>query len=378
MARKLVNGRVFTGEQTLVDHAVIVDGPDIVAVVPENQAGGVDEVIDLDGNTLVPGLIDLQVNGGGGVLFNDEPSVATISRISDAHRRFGTTALLPALISDTPAKTKSAISAVEAAIGNSGNSVLGIHLEGPFLSPARMGVHNPDFFTQPDDVTIDLVSSLRYGKTLLTLAPEQTTPANIRRLVAAGVIVSAGHTDASYDVIRAALDSGLSGFTHLFNAMRPLGSREPGVVGAALEDQHSWCGVIADGVHVHWAALRIALSAKPRGKVFLVTDAMPPVGAANGEFRLSGKIVRRDGDCLTTADGTLAGSTLDMMSAVRNAVRHLHITWQEAVRMASLYPASFLGLETRYGRIERGFKANMTLIDDQLDVVSTWVLGNRD
>ncbi len=377
MKTNLTNARVFTGESTLAGHTVVVENQHILDVVPDSEAGEADELVDLNGKTLWPGLIDLQVNGGGGVLFNDAPTEETIQRIFAAHRQLGTTALLPTLISDSAKQMKTAISATDAAILNTGNSIPGIHLEGPFLNPARKGVHAPAFLRQLDEEAIALVSSLQNGKTLLTLAPECTQPKLIRRLVDAGVIVSAGHSDASYDTVRDAMDAGLRGFTHLFNAMSPLTSREPGVVGAALEDQHSWCGVIADGVHVHWATLRLVLSAKPRGKVFLVTDAMPPVGTRDSEFQLFGQTVSRDENRLTNADGRLAGSALDMMTAVRNAVQHLHVPWEEAVRMASLYPAEFLGVETLYGRIGRGYNANMVLVDDEHNALQTWVLGSR-
>lgn len=378
METRLVNGRVFTGEQTLDQHSVILDGSEIVDVVPDNTLPARDHVVDLQGNTLVPGLIDLQVNGGGGLLFNDDPSRETITRITDAHRKKGTPAILPTLISDSMPKIESAITAVSDAIEHSPGSVVGIHLEGPFLSPSRKGVHNSDFFCRPDDTAIQMMGSLKSGRTLLTLAPEQTSTDVIRRFVDAGVVVAAGHSAATYDQIREALDAGLSGFTHLYNAMSPLGSREPGVVGAALDDEHSWCGIIADGVHVHWATLRLALSAKPRGKVFLVSDAMPPVGSPIKKFKLGGQMVSIETGTCRTSDGTLAGSTLDLMTAVRNAEYHLDVSREEAIRMGSLYPARFLGLGDRYGKIERGFKANMVLIDRDFNVVNSWVHGVID
>jgi N-acetylglucosamine-6-phosphate deacetylase len=330
---------------------------------------------DLAGHLLAPGFIDCQVNGGGGRLFNDAPTVDTIRRIAEAHRRFGTTGLLPTLISDDSDVMRAAIDAVATAIEQRVPGVLGIHLEGPYLSPQRKGIHNAGKFHTPDVADIELVGSLRAGRTLLTLAPEQVTVATLRDLVARGVVVAAGHTAADYDQTRRALDAGLRGFTHLFNAMSPLQSREPGVVGAALEDTASWCGIIVDGHHVHPAALRVALAAKPNGKVFLVTDAMPPVGSAQNSFQLNGETITcSDGIC-TNAQGVLAGSALDMASAVRNAVAMLHIPLVEALRMASTYPAAFLGLERSHGHIAAGYVADLVLLDDDVNVRATWIGG---
>ncbi len=371
------NGRVFTGSEILVNHAVVVEGQDVVDVISKSQAIASDDYVDLGGFTLVPGLIDLQVNGGGGVLFNDEPTAAAIDKISSAHRSFGTTGLLPTIISDTLATTQAAINAVHEAIVESSSAVLGIHLEGPHLNPLRKGVHNADFFRYMDDAAMRLACSLSRGKTLLTIAPERASPEIISQLVNAGVVVSAGHSDAPYDDVRRALDAGVTGFTHLFNAMSPLGSREPGVVGAALEDRHSWCGVIADGVHVHWASLRVALSAKPRGKIFLVTDAMPTVGTSAQEFDLFGQKITLDANRLSTENGQIAGSNLDMMTAVRNVIDYLDVPWDEAIRMASQYPAAFLGVENVYGKIAKGFKANMLLLDGDFKAVKSWVNGEE-
>ncbi len=324
---------------------------------------------------LVPGFIDCQVNGGGGVLLNDMPTVDGIRRIAEAHRRFGTTALLPTLISDRDDVIRAAIRAVDAAIAEGVPGIAGIHIEGPFLAPERKGVHDPARIRRPDSESLSLLSALEGGITLVTLAPEQVPTDFIRDLAAAGVRVSAGHTAASYAQIRAALDAGVCGFTHLFNAMSPLTSRAPGAVGAALEDAASGCGVIVDGHHVHPASLRVALAAKPRGTVFLVTDAMPPVGASGHHFTLHGRQIRvRDGQC-QTGDGVLAGSALDMASAVRNSVSMLGLALDEALRMASTYPARFLGLGHSHGRIATGARADLVALDEQLRVTDTWIGG---
>jgi len=374
MAIALVNARVLTPEGFRDDLAVLVEHDVIADIVAADSARVRDaDARDLAGNYLLPGFIDCQVNGGGDVLFNDAPTVDSIRRISAAHRRFGTTGFLPTLISDDTDVMRAAIAAVDAAIEEGVPGVLGIHLEGPYLAPERRGVHDAAKFRVPDAREIELVSSLRNGRTLLTIAPERVPPATIRELCARGVIVSAGHTAATYAETRAALDAGVRGFTHLFNAMSPLTSREPGAVGAALEDSASWCGVVVDGHHVHPASLRVALAAKPRGKIFLVTDAMPPVGGASDTYVLGGVMITcREGRC-ETPDGVLAGSALDMAGALRNTVRSLAVPLDEGARMASTYPAEFLGIAASRGRIAPGLRADLVELGEDFSVRHTWI-----
>ncbi|MEO5626106.1 MAG: N-acetylglucosamine-6-phosphate deacetylase [Dokdonella sp.] len=373
MTTALVNGRVLTEAGFRDDVAVLVAGDRILDVVHASDPRiGSAHVVDLDGNALLPGFIDWQVNGGGGVLFNDAPTVDTLRRIGSAHRRFGTTGFLPTLISDDADVMRAAIAAVDAAIAQGVPGVLGIHLEGPYLAPARRGAHDATKFRVLDDAELDLACSLRNGVTVLTLAPECVEVERIRALVTRGVIVCAGHTAADYAQTRASLDAGMRGFTHLYNAMSPLQGREPGVVGAALEDPDSWCGVIVDGHHVHPASLRIALASKPRGKIVLVTDAMPPVGAQTDTYVLAGTTITcRDGRC-ETADGVLAGSALDMARALRNTVETLDVPLDEAARMAATYPAQFLRLAHERGRIARGLRADLIELDRDFNVVRGW------
>ncbi|KRA75245.1 N-acetylglucosamine-6-phosphate deacetylase [Lysobacter sp. Root667] len=373
-ATAFVNGRVLSERGFESDLCVIVEDGHIVAVVPGVAPAGA-QVVDLQGRYLVPGFIDTQVNGGGDVLFNDVPTVEGLRRIAEAHRRFGTTGMMPTLISDDVAVMLRAIEAVRAAIAQGVPGILGIHLEGPYLASARKGVHNPDKFHTPDADELDRIASLGVGKTMLTLAPERFDNATLQALAARGVLVCAGHTAADYPRLREAFAHGVRGVTHLFNAMTPMGSREPGGVGAAIEDPDSWCGVIVDGEHVHDASLRIAIAAKPRGKIMLVTDAMPPVGGEREDFVLYGQTMTcRDGKC-STAEGTLAGSALDMAGAVRNTVRRLGLPLDEACRMASTYPAEFLGLGHELGRIAPGYRADLVVLDEALQVAGTWIGG---
>ena len=374
MAAALANARVLVDDALRDDVAVLIDGGTIAGIVANDdpRVAACADVVDLRGHLLLPGFIDVQVNGGGGALFNDAPNVETIRRIGAAHRRYGTTGFLPTLISDDAGRMRAAIDAVERAIDEGVPGVLGIHLEGPYIAPARKGAHDAAKFRALDDAELELVCSLRNGVTVLTLAPDQVPPARVRELVARGVVVCIGHTAADYAQARAALDAGARGFTHLYNAMTPLQGREPGVVGAALDDAASWCGLIVDGHHVHPAALRVALAAKPRGKAMLVTDAMPPVGADGDTYALAGAVITcRDGRC-ETADGVLAGSALDMASAVRNSVAWLGVSVAEAARMASTYPAAFLGMHDRRGRIAAGLRAELVALDADLRVARIW------
>ena len=376
MTIALRNGKVLTDNGLETGLAVLVEEGRISALVPaDDPRVAAATQVDLQGHALLPGYIDAQVNGGGGYLFNNTPDVDTLAAIARAHRRFGTTGLLPTLISDDVAVMEKAIAATAAAIEAKVPGVLGIHLEGPYIAPARKGTHDASKFRVPDAAEIAMAASLRDGVTLLTLAPERVPVAAIRALVEAGVIVAAGHTAASYEQARAGLDAGITGFTHLYNAMSPLQGREPGAVGAALEDRDSWCGVIVDGVHVHPASLRVAIAAKPRGKVFLVTDAMPMVGGDSPGFDLYGETITAVDGVVRNAAGSLAGSALDMATAVRNSVRMLGLPLDEACRMAAQYPAEFLGLGGTHGRIAPGYRADLVLLDDDLQVRGTWIAG---
>lgn len=376
MQMALINGRVMTDRGAVEECAVLIQNGRVGGVMRQAEVPASAARHDLRGGLLLPGFIDTQVNGGGGVLFGDAPSVQTLRTISAAHARFGTTGFLPTLISGDFSLIRTAIAAVETAIDAGVPGVLGIHIEGPFLSPKRKGIHDVENFRALNGEAFELLTSVRRGTTLVTLAPEETTPETIAALVKAGVIVSAGHTDATYGEIRTALDHGLTGFTHLFNAMSPLRAREPGAVGAALDDAASWCGIIADGHHVDPAALRIALACKHADRLMLVTDAMPSVGTASKTFTLQGRAITvRDGVC-TAPDGTLAGSDLDMASAVRNAMEFMAIDLALAVNMASRNPAAFLGLSDEVGTIRGGQRANFALVNDALEVREAWIDGH--
>ena len=373
-----VNGRVMTERGLIAGLAVLVEGSHIAGIVAAGDTRLVDlHRCDLQGRMLLPGFIDSQCNGGGGVLFNNAPTVESLKTIAAAHRRFGTTGFMATLITDDAETTRVAVDAVAQAIAQNVPGLLGVHLEGPFLNAKRKGIHDSKKFRQPDEGDLQLLTRGDAGVMMVTLAPERVTPDVIRYLAGCGVVVSAGHTAADYETTRAALNAGMRGFTHLFNAMTPLTSREPGAVGAALDDPDSWCGVIVDGHHVHPASLRVAIAAKAPGKVMLVTDAMPPVGADRPDFVLDGQTITDVNGVCMNASGTLAGSALDMATAVRNTVRMLGVPLAEASRMASAYPAAFLGLSGQRGAIVSGQRADFAVVDDDIRVHETWIGGIR-
>jgi N-acetylglucosamine-6-phosphate deacetylase len=375
MSTTFFNGPVLIDGVFARGLAVTLEGERILRVGSEQDAPRGDR-IDLDGRMLVPGFIDTQVNGGGGVLFNDCPTVDCIAAIGEAHRRFGTTGFLPTLISDDLSVIDTAIEAVEAAMAQGVPGVLGIHIEGPYLNESRKGVHDASKFRTLDAEAVARLTRLKGGTTLVTLAPEMTTPDMIGRLVSAGAVVAAGHTDATYAETRLAIEAGMTGFTHLFNAMSPLTSRAPGAVGAALEDINSWCGLIVDGHHVDPVVLKLALRCRPLNRFILVTDAMPSVGSDEDHFFLQGRRIEvRDGVCLDPA-GVLAGSDLDMASAVRNARRMLDLGLEDAVAMATTFPAAFLGLKD-LGAIAEGSRASLLVLDQHLSVEQCWIDGRN-
>jgi len=372
-----INGRILQEQEFCNGLVVIVNGSTIKCVTTADEVT-LDEydIIDLNGNYLLPGFIDVQVNGGGGVLFNDTPDLEGIRTIARAHRQFGTTGLLPTLISDDFDVIEQGLAAVNKAIEEGVPGILGIHIEGPFLSRERHGVHD---VTKLKKLTNEIISDLEpvdSGCSMLTLAPEMVEPGMVTQLVEKGFIVCAGHSNATYEQVCSAIDHGLSGFTHLYNAMSQLGAREPGMVGAALDHDNTWCGIIADGHHVSPASLKIAWRCKGPDKLMLVTDAMPPVGSTSDVFHLMGnRITVKDGVCVD-ANGTLAGAALDMASAVRNMMKASACTLAEASLMTSASPAAFLGIQHRKGTIRAGMQADFVVLNEQLHVIKT-IIGGR-
>lgn len=378
MMYALANCDIYTGDEVLFDRAVMIRDSIIEAIVPFEEIPGDARRIDLGGQIVAPGFIDVQVNGGAGRLFNNSPTVAALEAIVEGHRKFGTTDLLPTFITGDRAKMQGAALCVQAWLERGSPGVLGIHFEGPFISPDKTGVHDKKYVRPATDEDLAIITSVNGGVTLVTLAPEIIDFSIIRSLSGKGVLISAGHSGSTYEVASKALEGGVKCTTHLFNAMTQFSSREPGLVGAALDHRHSWASIIVDGHHVHFASVRVAWRAKERGKLFLVTDAMPPVGSPDmREFSLGPHEIRVEGGRCITKDGVLAGSALDMATAVRNCIQKVGIPTDEALRMASTYPAEFLGLGKSLGRIRPGYRANLAIFNNQIRVSSVVVNGEH-
>ena len=368
---------VFDGERFLPNHCVIVHGDTVAQVLPAGDCPAGLDSVSLDGGILAPGFIDLQVNGGGGLMLNNAPASATVNAMLAAHRATGTTSMLPTLVSDTREVQQAAVEAVREARAGGNAGIAGLHIEGPFFEPSRRGAHRASMIRPPQAQDIDWLCSIQDLTLLVTLAPEHAQPGQIAQLARSGVQVCAGHTNASYQQIRDAAKEGLQGVTHLFNAMSPLTSREPGAVGAALDDDSLWAGIIADGHHVHPASIRLAHQAKPPGKLVLVTDAMATVGADSPGFEIYGEEIRESNGRLVNADGVLAGSAIGMIDAVCYANRTVGLALQECLRMASLYPAAILKLDDKLGRVASDYRADLVHFDEDFTVRNTWLAGQR-
>jgi N-acetylglucosamine-6-phosphate deacetylase len=377
MALHLTGARIFDGER-LGPGDLLIEGGEIAALLPAGSAAQRGDVLRLDGGILAPGFVDLQINGGGGLMLNDRPDLATVERMAAANAGLGALTILPTLITDTPGVTRRAVEAVADAVAKGLPGIAGLHLEGPHLSLARKGAHDPALIRPMTEADLGflLETSRRLPRLLVTLAPESVTPEQIARLSAAGVIVSLGHTDCSYDTAREAIAAGAHVATHLFNAMSQLGNREPGLVGAVLDDGRISAGLIADAVHVHPAAIRSALAAKRGpGEIFLVTDAMAPAGTDITSFTLNGRTIRRENGRLTLSDGTLAGADLDFPRALRVLRDEASLPLDRTLRMATLAPARVLRLEDRCGRIAVGRRADLVHLSDGLELRAIWQGG---
>ena len=372
--------RIFDGDHWHEGSALLVDGRQVRAIVPAGTVPADAARIDLAGGMLVPGFIDLQVNGGGGVLIGAGTTAEDIRAVCAAHARFGTTGLLPTLITDTPAVTQAVIDAGAAAVAGEVPGFLGLHLEGPHLSVARKGAHDPALIRPMEQADLErlLAANEVLPNLLTTLAPENASLAQIATLAAAGIVVSLGHTDTTFDVAMAAAEAGAGMATHLFNAMSQIGNREPGMAGAALRAGRFYAGLIADGIHVHPETIALAVAAKQRpGKIFVVTDAMAPAGTEATSFTLNGRTILRADGALRLADGTLAGADLTMIDAVAFMHRRIGLPLEEALRMASLYPAEALDITGRHGHLRPGAFADFLHLSEGLTVEATWINGTQ-
>lgn len=374
----LTADRVFDGDRWHDHAAVIVEdglvrGISAIADMPRDRHS----VAMPPGTLLAPGFVDLQVNGGGGILLNDDPTPRAMREIARAHRQFGTTACLPTFITDSKEKARAAIAAACAAAGTDG--IVGLHLEGPFISPARAGIHPPQWIVAASLSDLEWLGALSAaGTSVVTLAPECVPAGFVRHLTNAGIRVAAGHSEAGAASMQQAMAEGLSGVIHLHNAMPPMMAREPGIVGTALSDPRLVAGLIVDAIHVDPMVVRATFAAKGADGIALVTDAMPTVGSSKNEFQLLGRTIRLSEGKLTSEAGTLAGAHLDMATAVRTAVTRAGVALDDALHSASLTPARFLGLQEQFGNLKAGARADIVALTADLRVAGTWVGGARD
>ncbi|WP_404400154.1 N-acetylglucosamine-6-phosphate deacetylase [Pelagibacterium halotolerans] len=375
----LSGAAIFDGESWHQGRALVLRDGTVDQIASDEDDFGNFLRTEFDGGMIVPGFVDLQVNGGGGVLFNEHTDADDIATLCAAHFPFGTTALLPTLITDTPEVTQKALEAGMVAQKQGVPGFAGLHMEGPHLSVARKGAHNPDFIRPmaPEDVARLIAAKAGLSTLLTTVAVESVTPEQVMALAESGIVVSIGHSDARRDDALALFSAGATMVTHLFNAMSQLGNREPGLVGAALISG-VWAGLIADGIHVDAASIGIALRAKAGpGRIFLVTDAMSTIGTDLGSFTLNGREIVRANGALRLADGTLAGADLTMIDAVRYLHKMLDLPLDEVFRMASLYPAQAIGRQGEIGHLKAGARANLIHLTEDLDITGVWIDGDR-
>ncbi|EHG1330606.1 N-acetylglucosamine-6-phosphate deacetylase [Vibrio vulnificus] len=373
----LTNCKIYTGSDVLSEHALIIENDLITSIVPVADLPSGIEVKDLAGANVSPGFIDLQLNGCGGVMLNDEITAETMQIMHEANLKSGCTSFLPTLITSSDADMRAAITAAREYHAKYKNQSLGLHLEGPYLNVMKKGIHSVDYIRPSDTSMVDFICENADVVAKVTLAPELNDPEHIEKLRNAGIVVSIGHTNATYAEARKGFEAGITFATHLFNAMTPMVGREPGVVGAIYDTPDVYAGIIADGFHVDYANIRIAHKIKGE-KLVLVTDATAPAGANMDYFIFVGKkVYYRDGKCVDE-NGTLGGSALTMIEAVENTVEHVGIALDEALRMATLYPAKAIGVDGYLGRIKKGYIANLTIFDRDFNVKATVVNGQYE
>jgi N-acetylglucosamine-6-phosphate deacetylase len=359
----LTHCTLYTGWRVLQNHALIVEGTRILDLVPEAQLPSDLPQLDGQGWTAAPGFIDLQLNGCGGVMFNDAITADTLDTMHRTNLQSGTTSFLPTLITTTDQAMDDAMTLMTDYRRQQPYRVLGLHLEGPYLNPGRGGIHDRASIRSADRAMITRIAQAGPAVVkLVTLAPERVRPEYIRQLADAGIVVSAGHSEASFEEALVGFEAGVSMVTHLFNAMSAWQGRSPGLVGAAFSHAHIYAGVIVDGHHVHYGSVNLAHRIK-QDHLVLITDATPPVGTALESFFIGGQeVFYRNGKCVSV-DGTLGGAAITLMAAVENCVRHVGIPLAEALRMATLYPAQALRIDNCLGMLSAGHQANITLFD---------------
>ena len=376
MKQALLGSQIFCGERFYDDHALLLEGKSIVDIVDKNNTPDNFNKIELDQGILAPGFIDLQVNGGGGVLFNNSPNKESLNTIIKAHQFFGTTSIMPTVISDSLEVLEQCIKTVTEEIKNN-SSLLGIHIEGPFFNTKYRGVHQKQYISAINSDYLNLFESLKGFPVMLTLAPECISSQQLKHLTSLGIKTLAGHSDATYDELDDAIKNGLDGFTHLFNAMGQISAREPGVVGSALHFENTFASIIVDLHHVHPSLIQLAYQLKPKGKLFFISDSMATINHGKPSFELYDEVVNESDGRLVNSEGKLAGSSITQIDAVKNAYQKCNITLNQALAMASRYPAEYLGIENHLGSLKPGYRADLVHFDSNFKVHNVWVSGKQ-
>ena len=376
MKQALLGSQIFCGELFYDDHALLVDGKSIVDIVDKNNIPENFNKMELDQGILAPGFIDLQVNGGGGVLFNNSPNKESLNTIIKAHQFFGTTSVMPTVISDSLEVLEQCITTVTEEIKNN-SSLLGIHIEGPFFNTKYRGVHQKQYISTINSDYLNLFESLKGFPVMLTLAPECISSQQLKHLTSLGIKTLAGHSDASYDELDDAIKNGLDGFTHLFNAMGQISAREPGVVGSALHFENTFASIIVDLHHVHPSLIQLAYQLKPTGKLFFISDSMATINHGKPSFELYDEVVNESDGRLVNSEGKLAGSSITQIDAVKNAYQKCNIPLNQALAMASRYPAEYLGIANHLGFLKPGYRADLVHFDSNFKVHNAWVSGKQ-
>ncbi len=374
MKKALLGSQIFCGERFYDHHALLIDGKSIIEIVDENNIPNAFNKIELDQGILAPGFIDLQVNGGGGILFNNRPTKESLNTIINAHQFFGTTSIMPTVISDSVKVLTKCTRAVTQEIKKN-SALLGIHMEGPIFSLKYRGVHQKKYISKLSSEYLELFSNLKEFPVILTLAPECISIKDLNHLASLGLKIMAGHTDASYDELEQAAKNNLNGFTHLFNAMSQMSAREPGAVGAALDFDNLYASIIVDLHHVHHSLIKLAYQKKPIGKLFFISDSMATINHGEPTFELYDEVVSEQNGRITNAEGKLAGSSITQIDAVKNAYQKCNIPLDHALAMASRYPAEFIGVDRYLGSLKPNYRADLVHFDSNFKVNNVWTSG---
>ena len=376
MKQALIGAQLFSGKEFFDNRALLIDGENIINIINEHDVPKNFEIQKLNGGILSPGFIDLQVNGGGGKLFNNSPDKESLNTIIEAHQHFGTTSIMPTVISDSLNVLKKCTTTISEEIENN-KSLLGVHIEGPFFNVKYRGVHQKQYINTINSDYLNLFENLKDFPVMLTLAPECISTKQLKHLKSLGFKILAGHTDASYDQLEEAIKYGLDGFTHLFNAMGQISAREPGVVGSALTFDNATASVIVDLHHVHPSLIQMAYKQKPQGKLFFVSDSMATIHHGEPSFELYDEIVSESKGRIINSEGKLAGSSITQIDAIKNAYQSCNIPLNEALAMASRYPAEYLGVANYLGSLKSGYRADLTHFDLDFQVQNVWVAGKQ-